>query len=140
MRGNAMRACLLSGLVALALAACSSDSKKNAEPEPNIFPTNYKNEILDTLPRVVDDPTNARNAYITEPVLRSTGKDQRYVVCVRANARDINRQYAGSKDWIAYFFGGHINQLVKATKEQCGNAPYKPFPELEKLCLGDKCE
>ena len=140
MSRNAMRACLLSGLVALALAACSSDSKKNAEPEPNIFPTNYKNEILDTLPRVLDDPTNVRDAYITEPVLRSTGKDQRYVVCVRANARDINRQYAGSKDRIAYFFGGHINQLVEATKEQCGNASYKPFPELEKLCLGNKCE
>ena len=140
---TAARACLLSGLVltlSLALAACTSDSKKDAEPEPNIFPTNYKNEILDTLTRVLDDPTNVRDAFITEPVLRSTGKDQRYVVCVRANARDINRQYAGSKDRIAYFFGGHINQLVEATKEQCSNAPYKPFPELEKLCLGNKCE
>jgi len=140
---TAARACLLSGLVltlSLALAACTSDSKKDAEPEPNIFPTNYKNEILDTLTRVLDDPTNVRDAFITEPVLRSTGKDQRYVVCVRANARDINRQYAGSKDRIAYFFGGHINQLVEATKEQCGNAPFKPFPELEKLCLGNKCE
>jgi hypothetical protein len=143
MSRNAMHASLLSGLVltlSLALAACTSDSKKDAEPEPNIFPTNYKNEILDTLPRVLDDPTNVRDAFITEPMLRSTGKDQRYVVCVRANARDINRNYAGSKDRIAYFFGGHINQLIEATKEQCGNAPYKPFPELEKLCLGDRCE
>lgn len=139
MSRTAMRACLLSGL-ALALAACSSDSKKNAEPEPNIFPTNYKNEILDTLPRVLDDPTNVREAFITEPALRQSGKDQRYVVCVRANARDINREYAGSKDRIAYFFGGHLNQMVEATKEQCGNASYKPFPELEKYCLGTKCE
>ena len=89
---------------------------------------------------MLDDPTNVRDAFITEPVLRSTGKDQRYVVCVRANARDINRNYTGSKDRIAYFFGGHLNQLVDATKEQCGNAAYKPFPELEKLCLGNKCE
>ena len=138
MSRNAMRASLLSGL--MALAACSSDSKKNAEPEPNIFPTNYKNEILDTLPRVLDDPTNVRDAFITEPMLRSTGKDQRYVVCVRANARDIKRDYAGSKDRIAYFFGGHLNQMIDATKEQCGNASYKPFPELEKYCLGTKCE
>ena len=43
--------------------------------------------------------------------------------------------YTGSKDRIAYFYGGHLNQLVEATKEQCGNAAYKPFPELEKLCL-----
>jgi hypothetical protein len=140
MSRNAMRACLLSGLAALALTACSSDSKKNAEPEPNIFPTNYKQEIIDTLTRVLDDPTNVRDASISEPFLRPAGKEERYTVCVRANARDINRQYAGSKDRIAYFFGGHINQLVDATKEQCGNAPYKPFPELEKVCLGSRCE
>ena len=42
---------------------------------------------------------------------------------------------AGSKDRIAYFFGGHLNQLIEASTEQCGNAAYKPFPELEKLCL-----
>ena len=139
MSRNAMRASLLSGLAALALAACSSDSKK-AEPDPNTLPINYKQEIIDTLTRMLDDPTNVRDAFISEPVLRTAGKDQRYVVCVRANARNINRDYAGSKDRIAYFFGGHLNQMIDATKEQCGNVPYKPFPELEKLCLGDKCE
>jgi len=30
--------------------------------------------------------------------------------------------------------------LVEATKEQCGNAAYKPFPELEKLCQAKKCD
>jgi len=30
--------------------------------------------------------------------------------------------------------------LIQASKEQCGNAAYKPFPELEKLCLATKCE
>ena len=49
-----------------------------------------------------------------------------------------SRNYAGSTDRIAYFYGGHLNQLVEATKEQCGNAAYKPFPELEKLCLADQ--
>ena len=139
MSRNAMRACLLSGLMTLALAACSSDSKK-AEPDPNTLPVNYKQEIIDTLTRVLDDPTNVRDALISEPVLRSTGKDQRYTVCVRANARNLSRNYTGAKDRIGYFYGGHLNQLVEATKEQCGNALYKPFPELEKLCLGDKCE
>ncbi len=40
---------------------------------------------------------------------------------------------------IAYFYGGHLNQLIEASKEQCGNAAYKPFPELEKVCLGKGC-
>ena len=54
-------------------------------------------------------------------------------------ARDASRQYTGSTDRIAYFYGGHLNQLVEATKEQCGNAAYQPFPELEKICLAVKC-
>jgi hypothetical protein len=139
MSRTASYASLLSGLM-LALAACSSDSKKDAEPEPNIVPTNYKQEIIDTLSRTLDDPTNVREAFISEPVLRPAGKDERYTVCVRANARNLSRQYTGAKDRIGYFYGGHLNQLVDATKEQCGNAAYRPFPELEKLCLGNKCE
>ena len=139
MSRNAMRACLLSGLTALALAACSSDSKK-AEPDPNTLPIDYKREIIDTLTRELDDPTNVRDAFISEPVLRPAGKEQRYTVCVRANSRNLSRHYTGAKDRIGYFYGGHLNQLIEATKEQCGNAAYKPFPELEKLCLGTKCE
>lgn len=127
-------------VLALALAACSSDSKKNAEPEPNILPTNYKQEIIDTLSRTLDDPTNVREAFISEPVLRPAGKEERYTVCVRANSRNLMRNYAGAKDRIGYFYAGHLNQLIEATKEQCAKAAYKPFPELEKLCLGMSCK
>jgi hypothetical protein len=124
---------------AVALAACASDSKK-AEVDPNVFPANYKPEILDTMTALLPDPTNVRDALISEPVLRPAGKDERYTVCVRSNSRNASRHYVGSVDRIAFFYGGHLNQLVDATKEQCGNASYKPFPELEKLCLAKKCE
>ena len=127
-------------LVVLALAACSSDGKKNAEADPNIPPIDYKRDVILTLTPALDDPTNIRDAYISEPVLRTAGKDQRYTVCVRYNARNLARHYTGSKDRIGYFFGGRLNQLVDATPEQCGKAAYKPFPELEKYCLGTKCE
>jgi hypothetical protein len=129
----------LFSVLAMALAACSSD-KATKEPEPNILPTNYKQEVIDTLTRILDDPTNVRDAFISEPVLRPAGKEERYTVCVRANARNPSRHYTGAQDRIGYFFGGHLNQLIDATKEQCGNAAYKPFPELEKFCLGTKCE
>jgi len=129
--------CLLSA-VALALAACSS-SKKELEENPNIFPADYKYEILNTMTSTLDDPTNVRDAYISDPVLRPTGKDERYVVCVRSDSRNANKHYTGSKDRIAFFYGGRLNQLVEATKEQCGSAAYKPFPELEKLCQAKKC-
>lgn len=104
-----------------------------------MFPTDYKKEILDTLTHTLDDPINVRDAFISDPMLTPIGKNQRYTACVRFNARNLKKQYVGSKDRIAYFYGGHLNQLVDATPEQCGNAAYKPFPELEKLCVGQKC-
>lgn len=129
--------CLLC-LFAVEVAGCSS-SGKAPEETPNVFPSAYKEEILNTLTTLLDDPTNVRGAYISDPVLRTVGKDQRYTVCVRFDSRDANKQYMGSKDRIGFFYSGQLNQLVDASKEQCGNAAYKPFPELEKLCQARKC-
>jgi hypothetical protein len=138
MCGNATRSVLLLAL-ATVLAACASSSNQPPPENPNLLPTEYKQEILDTLSTTLDDPVNIRDAFISDPVLTPIGKDQRYTVCVRFNARNPARQYAGSKERIAYFYGGLLNQLVEASKEQCGNAAYKPFPELEKLCHAKKC-
>jgi hypothetical protein len=137
MRGKAARV-LLPAAFGLALAACAGDPYK--EPEPNIYPKDYKQEIITTLTTDLVDPTNIRDAFITDPALTPVSNNQRYTVCVRANARDHSRSYTGSKDRIGYFYGGHLNQLIDATAEQCGNAAYKPFPELEKVCFGKKCE
>jgi hypothetical protein len=131
-------ACMwLAGGLALALAACAGS--KTPEVNPNAVPTNYKQEILDTLAHTLGAPTNVRDAFVTDPTLTPVGKEQRYTACIRFNARDASRRYTGSTDRIAYFYAGHLNQLVDATVEQCGNAAYKPFPELEKLCLASKC-
>jgi len=134
----AAKLCLLSAL-AVSLLACSSD-KKQAEENPNVFPSDYKNEILTTLTSSLDDPTNIRSAYITDPFIRPAGKEERYVVCVRSDSQNVARHYTGITDRIGYFYNGHLNQLVDATKEQCGNIAYKPFPELEKLCQAKKCD
>jgi hypothetical protein len=132
----------LVAVVALVLTGCGANEYlgKPKEPEPNIVPANYRQEVLDTLRQTLDDPTNVRDAAISEPVLTMVGKEQRYMACVRANSRDSARQYLGIKVRVAYFFAGHLNQLVEATKEQCSGAAYKPYPELEKLCLGKTCE
>ena len=131
--------CLLCAC-AVALAGCSS-SGKAPEENPNVLPSSYKDEILNTLTTTLEDPTNIRGAYISDPVLRTIGKDQqRYIVCVRFDSRDANKQYTGTKDRIAFFYGGQLNQRVDASKEQCGSAAYKPFPELEKLCQARKCD
>lgn len=133
---------LLAAVFAMTLAGCGANEYlgKQKEVDPNVFPADYKKEIMDTLQHMLTDPTNVRGAFISEPALAPVGRDQRYLVCVRANSRGFQREYTGSKDRAAFFFAGHLNQLIDATKEQCGSAAYKPFPELEKLCLGKSCE
>ena len=130
-------------LSAIALGGCSSlDVFSKAPPPvaPNIFPSDYRNEILSTLNVKLVDPTNVHDAGISDPVLvQVSEQDQRYAVCVRFNPRDINRQYTGEEERIAYFYGGHLNQLVPATAGQCKTAVYKPWPDLEKNCQAKKC-
>ena len=62
----------------------------------------------------------------------------RYAVCLRFNARNDLRVYTGLKERIAYFYAGDLNQLHDANREQCAGTAYKPFPELEKICLSEK--
>ena len=125
-------------LSALALAACSTTKDKPVDP--NLYPTTYKKQILDTLKQTLAVNTNVRDAYISDPVLMQVGKEQRYTVCVRSNSRNIEGVYTGAKDRIAYFYAGDLNQLVDAKPEQCANAAYKPFPELEHLCQAKECK
>ena len=68
----------LSAALTVALAACAADSKTE-DLNPNIFPTKYKQEVLDTLSRTLDYPANVRDAFITDPTLAPVGKDQRYI-------------------------------------------------------------
>ena len=124
-------------IFAAALAACSNYNPP--EVDPNLAPVDFKKEIIDTLTTTLNDPTNLRDAYLSDPAMMPVGNDQRYASCLRYNERDANHRYMGITDHIAYFYGGHLNQLIVATKEQCEKAAYKPFPELEKLCLGKKC-
>jgi len=136
MNGSATRVLLLA--LMFALAACAASSKE-PEVNPNLFPTDYKNEILFVMPKLLRDPAHVRDAGITDPVLRQAGKEQRYVVCVRANSRGLDGSYPGVKERVAYFYGGYLNQLVDAAPEQCAGLAYKPFPELEKLCMAKSC-
>jgi hypothetical protein len=129
---------LLSAL-AVGVAACSND--KIMEVNPNLPPTRYKVEILDTLRTVFDknETQTVTNAMITDPALRPVGSDQRYTVCVRYTAHGTAYNLSANAERIAVFYGGRLNQLIEATQEQCGNAAYKPFPELNAVCLGKGC-
>ena len=130
-------AVVAAGMMALAMAACSSSSK-DSEPDANIFPKDYKLELMNTLQRELEDPTNIRDAFISEPFLTTASREQRYAVCVRSNSRNINRTYTGAKDRIGYFYAGHLNQLIEATADQRAKVAYKPWPELQNICFSEK--
>jgi hypothetical protein len=131
--------CGFVALFGMALAACSSSSNK-AVTDPNILPTNYRDEVLRIYPKIVSDPTNTRDASISDPVFEPNGPVKVYYVCVRANPRDVmTHAYLGIKQYVGYFYDGYLTQFVIAPAGLCDKAAYKPFPELEKLCLGKTC-
>jgi hypothetical protein len=120
----------------LALCACWGRDDKVQE---NILPTNVKPDILEMLHGSLEDPTNIRDAALSEPVLKPVAGSPRYVVCVRFNARDSSGQYTGMKNLAAVYFGGRVTQLIASNSEQCGGVAYQPFPELQRLCREVVC-
>lgn len=105
-----------------------SDSKST-----NIEPTNYKEETLAFLRTYLNDPVGIRDAAISQPALKNIGGQTRYAACLRFNAKKSNGEYAGSKDRMAVFLSGRFDTLVETVRDQCKDAAYEPFPELERL-------
>jgi hypothetical protein len=102
----------------------------------NVVPQNYKNDLIAFLRTYLNDPTHIRGAMVSQPQLKNVGPGDRYVVCVRYDARRSNGQYAGPKDGAATFVSGKLDRYLdvpRDTREFCKDAAYEPFPALEKL-------
>ena len=129
------RALPLSVALAITLFGCSWFDKKTEGPpvEVNKVPVNYRANMLEFLKGQLNDPVGVRDAYITEPRLQQVLADQRYVVCVRFDAKDPFGQYSGPKEHIAIYFAGNLTQFVPANPGQCTGAAYQRFPELEQI-------
>ena len=124
-------------LIAIALGACTLGSEPTVDS--NSYPAEFKANIIEQLHGRLEDPTNIRDAFISEPALRPIGPTTRYVACLRFNARDGRGQYIGIREMMAIFHAGRVNQLIAASREACGNAAYQPFPELMKMCREIRC-
>jgi hypothetical protein len=112
--------------LALALAGCSGIGGPKEEPrvDPNLFPSNYKTELLAHLRANPGSYENTRETYLSAPVLKPFGAESRYVACLRVVGADWRREK------MLIYFGGELNQLVDATPEMCAGAAYQPYPEL----------
>lgn len=121
-------------MIAAGLAACASSSGPFQETKGgasvNIYPDNYRSEILAYLRSYLNDPTGIREAMISQPATRNVGVGERYVSCVRFNAK--GPPGGGARDYLAIFLAGKLDQMGP-TREECRAATYQPFPELERL-------
>jgi hypothetical protein len=119
-------------LLLIALGACAG-APDGRESTATAYPTNYKAELLAFLRTYLNDPSNIRDAFISEPSVRIVGAETRYVVCVRYEARRSSGEYAPSRERLAVYYGGRFDRFLESAREQCAGATYQPFPELERL-------
>ncbi|MGD9921232.1 MAG: hypothetical protein AB7V13_07260 [Pseudorhodoplanes sp.] len=138
-KGRTLRSALLALPLAALACACAQEQPSVLVTDPNVPPANYRTEILAFLRTYLNDPTGVRDASIGAPELRTipasppTPATQRYMVCLRFNARNSTGKYQGSRDYLAAFLAGRFDTLVPARKEQCAQTKWQPFPELETL-------
>ena len=101
--------------------------------EANILPANYRADTIAFLRTWLNDTRNVRDASISEPVLKTAGRVERYVLCVRFNAKNSTGQYEGSKERLVVFLAGRLDTMVEVRRDECAGVKYQPFPELERL-------
>jgi hypothetical protein len=144
LESDAMRGALLTVtfLGAAVLGGCASDigpspAELKAQWEAqNVYPQAYKGDLLAFMRTYLNDPTHVRGAVLSQPALKEIGPGQRYVACLRYNARDMQGKYMGLKDGAAVYVLAKLDRFIdtpRAVKDICKDAVYAPFPELEAL-------
>jgi hypothetical protein len=134
MRWLALLAVLVVGGCATEIGPTPAELKATWEGQ-NVFPQNYKADLMAYMRTYLNDPTHVRGAAVALPQLKPVGPGERYVACVRYNAR-VSGKYGGSKDGAAIYVSGKLDRfldLPREVAEFCKDATYAPFPELETL-------
>ena len=123
--------------LALLCAACGKYEghypQATVTGEANIFPANYRADTIAFLKTWINDTSGIREATISEPTLKSAGRVDRYILCVRFNAKNSTGKYEGAKDRMVVFLAGRLDTVVNARGDECAGVKYQPFPELERL-------
>ena len=118
------RAGMVLVMAAVALGGCSARKEQQAV-DPNALPTNYRSTLVAFLRQSLNTRADFRGAMISEPILKPVGPSQHYVVCIQFNPRSQIKTKA------AVFLSGQMTQFIDASPEQCADAVYSPFKELD---------
>ena len=119
------RAGMVLVMAVVALAGCSNAGKDQQAVDPNALPTNYRSTLVAFLRQSLTNRADFRGAMISEPALKPVGPSQHYIVCIQFNPRSQIKMKA------AVFLGGQMTQFVDASPEQCADAAFSPFKELD---------
>ena len=118
------RAGMVLVMAAVALGGCSARKEQQAV-DPNALPTNYRSTLVAFLRQSLTNRADFRGAMISEPALKPVGPSQHYVVCIQFNPRSQIKTKA------AVFLSGQMTQFIDASPEQCADAVFSPFKELD---------
>ncbi len=126
-------------LLPILLAACAgSDDRsltytddRGVSDQP--FSTNYRAELLAFLRTYLNNPKGVRDAAMAEPQQRVVSGRQRYVSCVRYDARDLDGSYGGGRERAVLYVDGRLDRVIENASEVCAGVAYAPFPEMEKM-------
>jgi hypothetical protein len=144
MRRARMRALalLMAVSAAVALGGCATETGPSASElkarwdAENVYPQSYRQDLLAFLRTYLNDPSHVRSASVSQPQLKYIGPGDRYVACVRYDARNSDGKYVGSKDGAAIYVVGKLDRFLdtaKDVRELCKEVAFMPFPELERL-------
>ena len=89
MRWLALAAVLLVGGCATDVGPSPAELKAQWDAQ-NVFPQNYKADLMAFLRTYLNDPTHIRGAAVSQPQRKKVGPGERYVACVRYNARNTD--------------------------------------------------
>ena len=123
-------------LLALGVAGCNAEWLKTYDRAKEAYttrPVNYRADIVAFMRTYLNDPSGIRGAAVSEPEIKTFDSTDRYVACLRYNARRSGDQYAGPRDSLVLFLDGRLDRIVDNAREFCKSAAYQPFPELERL-------
>src|SRR4029078_5752420 len=144
MRRARMRALalLMAGSVAVALGGCATETGPSASElkarwdAENVYPQGYRQDLLAFLRTYLNDPSQVRSASVSPPHIKYIRPGDRYIACVRYNARNSDGKYVGSKDGAAIYVAGKLDRFIDTSKDArdlCKEVGFVPSPELERL-------
>lgn len=128
-----VRAALLIAILAVSFAGCSFNTDRPPAPavDPNLYPQNYRKTLAVFLSQELLDRADFFGARVSQAVLKPVGgSEPHYVVCLQFSA------HSQIKSKMVIYLAGQVTQFVDAEPEQCSDAVYQPFTELEQVVPG----